>query len=253
MKRIMLIGANGKMGRVIARLAAEREDLCIAVGVDCNTEPYADFPIVAAPSDYDEAVDGIIDFSHPSALSGILDYACEKGIPTVIATTGYDDNGLAAIRKAAEQIPVFFTFNMSLGINLLCDLAARAASVLGDGFDVEIIERHHNQKIDAPSGTAIMLGNAINRALDGEKHYVYDRHAVRQKREKSEIGIHAVRGGTIVGEHEILFAGHDETITLTHRAQSKEVFAAGALSAAAYLTAGRAPGLYEMHHLLEEA
>lgn len=247
----MLFGANGKMGRVIARLAAEREDLKIVVGVDFHTEQYADFPIVTAPQEYDGQVDGIIDFSHPSALDDMLSYACEKKIPTVIATTGYDEAQLAAIRQAAEQIPVFFTFNMSLGINLLSELAARAAVVLGDGFDIEIVERHHNQKIDAPSGTAIMLGNAINDALDGTKEFIYDRHAVRQKREKKEIGMHAIRGGTIVGEHEIVFAGHDETISLTHRAQSKEVFAAGSLSAVAYLTDDRKPGLYQMRDLLE--
>ncbi len=251
MTKLMLCGAGGKMGKAVARLAATREDCEIVVGVDLVSVPDAGFPVVAAPDDYTDTVDAIVDFSHPSALGGILSYAIERHIPVVLATTGYSEEQIAKINEAAAQIPVFFTFNMSLGINLLSDLANRAAQVLGDAFDVEIIEKHHNQKVDAPSGTAIMLGNAVNEAFDGKKHFVYDRHEYRQKRSSDEIGMHSVRGGSIVGEHEILFAGHDETITLTHQAYSKEVFAAGALSAAVFVSKQTEPKLYRMGDLLE--
>ena len=172
-------------------------------------------------------------------------------VALVIGTTGYSKEEIEKINKAAQQIPVFFTFNMSLGINLLTDLAKRAASILGEQFDIEIVEQHHNQKIDAPSGTAIMLANAINEELDNKYTYVYDRHSVRAKRTKTEIGIHAVRGGTIVGTHEIIFAGRDEVITLKHEAHSKQVFAVGSVNPACFL-AGKPAGLYSMNELIKE-
>ncbi len=251
MTNIAICGANGKMGKNIYNCIKEREDCNTVAGVDIFTEQYADFPIVKTPAELPVKPDVIIDFSNPALLDGLLDYCLSTGTPLVIGSTGYSDEQIAQIKKAAGQIPVFFTFNMSLGINLLVNLAKKAAAVLGDQFDIEIVEKHHNQKIDAPSGTAIMLANAINETLDNSKHYVYDRHSRRQKREKSEIGMHAIRGGTIVGEHDVIFAGQDEVITLSHSAASKMVFAEGAVNAAVYLK-DRGPGLYDMQMLVGE-
>lgn len=251
MTNIAICGANGKMGKNIYNCIREREDCKAVAGVDIYTEQYADFPIVDAPDKLPVKPDVIIDFSNPSLLGGLLDYCLSTGTPLVIGSTGYSDEQIAQIKKTSAQIPVFFTFNMSIGINLLVQLAKKAASVLGDRFDIEIVEKHHNQKIDAPSGTAIMLGNAINETLENSKHFVYDRHSRRQKREKSEIGMHAIRGGTIVGEHDVIFAGQDEVITLSHSAASKTVFAEGAVNAAVYLK-DRAPGLYDMQMLVGE-
>ena len=251
MTNIAICGANGKMGKNIYNCIKEREDCNTVAGVDIFTEQYADFPIVKTPAELPVKPDVIIDFSNPALLDGLLDYCLSTGTPLVIGSTGYSDEQIAQIKKAAGQIPVFFTFNMSIGINLLVNLAKKAASILGDQFDIEIVEKHHNQKIDAPSGTAIMLANAINETLDNSKHYVYDRHSRRQKREKSEIGMHAIRGGTIVGEHDVIFAGQDEVITLSHSAASKMVFAEGAVNAAVYLK-DREPGLYDMQMLVGE-
>ena len=200
-------------------------------------------------SDINVKADIIIDFSHTSMLDGLLDYAVKNNIPAVIATTGYDDAQIEKIKQASHKIPVFFTFNMSIGVNLVASLAKKAAAILGDSFDVEIVEMHHNQKIDAPSGTAIMLANAVNSVFGDTLNYEYDRHSVRRKRPKNEIGIHSVRGGTIVGEHEIIVAGHDEVIKLSHSAQSREVFAVGAVRAAKFLY-GKAPGLYDMNSIM---
>ena len=252
MVKIAIAGANGKMGGVIARLAAERTDCKVIAGIDLNTAPNGSFPIVKSPFDLPEKPEVIIDFSHPSALEDLLSYCKMNSVPAVFATTGYTEEQISAIKQAAEQIPVFFTFNMSLGINLLVELGKQAARVLGGQFDVEIVEKHHNLKKDAPSGTAIMLAEAINKELGGKMNYVYDRHSVRKPREANEIGMHSIRGGTIVGEHDIIFAGHDEVITLSHSAGSKEVFAAGAVNAAVCL-AGREKGLYDMSDLLADS
>ncbi len=249
MTNIAICGANGKMGKTIYNCIKEREDCTVVAGIDLYTEQYADFPIVSVPSELEVKPDVIIDFSNPASLDGLLEYCLATGTPIVIASTGYSDEQIQKIRNAAQQIPVFFTFNMSLGINLLVELAKKAASVLGNQFDIEIVEKHHNQKIDAPSGTAIMLANAINETLDNSKHYVYDRHSRRQKREKSEIGMHAIRGGTIVGEHDVIFAGHDEVITLSHSAASKTVFAEGSINAAVFLK-DQPAGLYDMSMLI---
>ena len=197
MTKIAICGACGKMGRFIYDVMSERDDCTVSAGIDKFGEAYADFPVVKEPADLPEKPDVIIDFSHPSALDGLLSYCLSNGTALVIATTGYTEEDTAKIHKASEQIPVFFTFNMTLGINLLANLAKTAAKVLGGQYDIEIIEKHHNQKIDAPSGTAIMLADAINEELDNKYHYVYDRHSVRAKREKTEIGMHSVRGGTI--------------------------------------------------------
>ena len=249
MTKIALTGACGKMGRVIAQLCSERGDCGIIAGIDLAGESYAGFPIYKKIFDMTEKPDVVIDFSHPSALEDLLNYGKMNGVPLVIATTGYTDEQRSAITAAAAQVPVFFTFNMSLGINLLVELSKKAVQVLGGQFDVEIVEKHHNLKKDAPSGTAIMLAEAVSGELPDKMKYVYDRHNVRKPRDREEIGIHSVRGGTIVGEHDIIFAGHDEVITLSHSAQSKEVFAAGAVNAAIFLV-GKQAGLYEMSDLL---
>ena len=252
MVNIAVTGANGKMGKVIARLAESRTDCRIIAGIDIDTAQSAAFPIVASPFDLPEKPDVIIDFSHPSALDTLLSYCTINGVPAVIATTGYTEEQTAKIKQTAAQIPIFFTFNMSLGINLLVELGRKAVNVLGGQFDIEIVEKHHNLKKDAPSGTAIMIAEALNSELGGKMHYVYDRHSVRKPREHDEIGIHSIRGGTIVGEHDIIFAGHDEVITLSHSAASKEVFANGSINAAVFL-ASRESGLYDMSDLLAEA
>lgn len=251
MTNILLCGANGKMGRVIENCISSREDMTVTAGVDIVDKPYGSFSIYKSISDVNEIVDVIIDFSHPTLLNSLLDYAIEKQIPIVLATTGYSDEQIAVIKEAATKVAIFFTFNMSLGVNLLIDLSKRATAVLGGQFDIEIVEKHHNQKIDAPSGTAIMLADAINEAAESCYKYEYDRHSKRQKRTKNEIGIHSVRGGTIVGEHEVIFAGRDETLTISHSAMSKEVFAVGAVNAAAFLNKKPA-GIYAMKDLIAE-
>lgn len=251
MTNIAICGACGKMGRVINDIISNRSDCTVIVGIDKLAQAYADFPVVASPAELKEKPDVIIDFSHPSSLDDLLEYSKTNAVPVVVATTGYTDEQIMKIKKAAESVPVFFTFNMSLGINLLAELAKKAAAVLGDQFDIEIIEKHHNQKIDAPSGTAIMLGDAVNSALDEKRGYVYDRHSVRAKRAKNEIGMHSVRGGTIVGEHEIIFAGRDEVVTLKHEAYSKSVFAVGSVNAAVFIK-DKPAGLYTMNEMLSE-
>lgn len=248
--KILISGASGKMGHAVAAAIAGREDCCVCAGVDIQTAQYGDFPIYPKFSALPERPDVIIDFSNPALLDSLLEYCLVNGVPVVLATTGYNEEQIARIRKASASVPIFFSFNMSLGINLLVQLAKKAVSILGGQFDIEIVEKHHDQKIDAPSGTALMIADAINESLGGNYHYVYDRHSKRQKREKTEIGLHAIRGGTIVGEHDIIFAGHDEVITLSHSAASKEVFAVGAVNAALYLAKQR-PGIYDMNALMK--
>lgn len=249
MKNLILSGCNGHMGRVITRCVNERDDCSIIAGFDINDVAYDVFPVHKAPSDFTGSADAIIDFSHPSALLPLLHFAVERKIPCVISTTGLSENMIAEIHEAAKQIPVFFSANMSIGVNLLCELANTAAAVLGRSFDIEIIEKHHNQKIDAPSGTALMIADSVSQALTEPPRYMYDRHSQRKKRDKNEIGIHSIRGGTIVGEHELLFAGRDEVISLKHTAQSKDVFAEGSINAALFLC-GKEPGLYTMKDLV---
>ncbi len=252
MVKIAITGANGKMGNVIARLVAERDNCTVIAGIDLNDIQNGKFPIVKYPSELPEKPDVIIDFSHPSALDDLLSYCTINNVPLVAATTGYTQEEIAKIKKTAEQIPIFFTFNMALGINLLVELGKRAVNILGGQYDIEIVEKHHNQKKDAPSGTAIMIAEALNGELDNKMKYVYDRHNVRKAREANEIGMHAIRGGTIVGEHDIIFAGHDEVITLSHSAGSKEVFANGSINAAIFLSECE-NGLYDMSDLLKNS
>lgn len=249
MKKIILCGCNGKMGRVIRNCVAGRDDCTIVAGIDLTEDNSAVFPIYRKIGDCEISADVIIDFSHPSLLGDILSYSISRKIPVVLATTGYSAEQVQSIHAASEKTAVFFTFNMSLGVNLLVELAKKATAVLGGQFDIEIIEKHHNQKIDAPSGTAIMLADAINETGGNGYQYVYDRHSVVKKRDAKEIGIHAVRGGTIVGEHEVLFAGRDELLSLKHTAMSKDIFAVGAINAAVYL-AGKQPGMYTMQQML---
>jgi 4-hydroxy-tetrahydrodipicolinate reductase len=250
MLKIILSGCNGKMGRVITDIINKRNDASIVAGVDLDLSQNGPFPVFNNFNDITVDADVIIDFSHPSVLTAMLDFAKAKKLAAVIATTGFSNEQIELINSAAKEIPVFFSFNMSLGINLLAELCRKAATVL-EGFDIEIIEKHHNQKIDAPSGTAILLANEINDELNGKMSYEYDRHSKRQKREATEIGIHAVRGGTIVGEHDVIFAGRDEIITLSHSARSKEVFAVGAVNAAFFLS-GKPAGMYSMKELVAE-
>lgn len=246
MKRILLCGCCGKMGRVITRLVGERDDCLIVAGVDLQEDRETGaFPVYSSVDYVEETVDVIIDFSHPSLLSSLLAYAKEHRVPIVLCTTGYTAEQVEELKEASQQTAVFYSRNMSIGINLLIELSKKAAQVLGSDFDIEIVEEHHNQKIDAPSGTALMIADAIRDSLDSPVSYVYDRHSQRKKREKNEIGIHSIRGGTIVGEHEVIFAGNNEVIRLSHSAQSKEVFASGAVNAALFL-AEKPAGLYDM-------
>lgn len=249
MTDIVISGCCGKMGRVVNDIISHREDVKTVGGIDKIATKYSDFEVVSAPSELSVKPDVIIDFSHPSALDGLLDYAKTNGTALVLASTGYNEAETAKIKSAAEEIAIFFTANMSIGINLLRELAKKAATVLGDQYDIEIIEKHHNQKIDSPSGTALMLADSINEAMDERYTYIYDRHNVRKKRDKSEIGILSLRGGTIVGEHEIVFAGRDEVITLSHSAASKEVFAVGAVNAAVFIK-DKPAGLYSMADMI---
>ncbi len=251
MTDIILSGCCGKMGKVIVSEVAKRNDCRIVAGVDIFSDSSFSFPVYDDFSKVTEKGDVIIDFSNPVVLKAMLTYALATKTPCVICTTGYSAEQVEDIHNASQQIAVFYSRNMSLGINLLIELAKQAEKVLGSAFDVEIVEKHHNQKVDAPSGTALMIADAISQTMEHEPQYVYDRHAYRKKRERNEIGIHAVRGGTIVGEHEVIFAGHDEVLTITHQAQSKEVFAVGSINAGIYLH-GKACGMYDMSDMLQE-
>ena len=250
MLKIALSGCNGRMGRVTTEICAEREQTIIVAGFDRNTEKRADYPVYADPFEFTGACDVLIDFSNADALSQLLKYCRKTKTPLVACTTGYSEEQVTQIEQAAQEIPILRSGNMSLGINLMMDLLRRCAQVLGDKYDVEIIEKHHNQKLDAPSGTALMLADAVSQALPYEAHYVYDRHERRAKRDPHEIGLHAVRGGTIVGEHEAIFAGRNETIEIRHVAQSRDLFASGALEAAGFLASCKEPGLYNMSHVI---
>ena len=250
MTRIVLTGACGKMGKVIQSVVEARNDCEIVAGIDVINDNSVPFPIYDSLRSVTQEADVVIDFSNPSLLDELLRFGCKHQTPLVIATTGFDECQKKLISDASKICPIFFTYNMSIGINLLANLAKKAVAVLGNDFDIEIIEQHHNQKIDAPSGTALMLADAISEEFDNPMKYEYDRHSKREKRTKSEIGIHSIRGGTIVGEHSILFAGRDENITLSHSARSKEVFAVGAVNAAVFMK-DKTPGMYDMGELVK--
>ena len=251
--KIVISGCSGYMGRVLTQIAESDADIEVVAGFDpVETDPPPAYPIFIFPHVFIGDVDVIIDFSTSDALDELLPYAVSRKIPLVLCTTGYSPEQLAAIDEASSDIPIFRSGNMSLGINLLIDLIKRACAVLGDSYDVEIIERHHKRKIDAPSGTALMLAEAAASSLPHDAEYVYERESKREPRQKHEIGISALRGGTIVGEHEIIFAGLDEVIELKHTAASREVFAVGAIRAAKFMANIKKPGLYSMEDVISK-
>lgn len=246
MLKILLSGACGRMGHQVAALA-EEEDAAIIAGVDVRAEAWDQFPVYPSFSLVREEAQVIVDFSRPEGLPALLSYATEHHLPVVLAATGYNEQDLAAIGKAAEMIPIFRSANLSLGVYVLKTLARQAAQLLPD-FDIEIIERHHNQKIDAPSGTALMLYDAVS---GPDSQPVFGRNGRTQKREKKEIGLHAIRGGTVPGEHEVGFYGPSEVVLLSHSAQDRSIFARGALRAARFI-AGQTPGEYDMDALAQD-
>ncbi len=252
MTNIIIQGIAGRMGRAVYELVRQREDCRVAAGVD-RADPGLPIPVAARLEELAIRGDVLIDFSSPEATRAALRYCRGALLPCVICTTGLTAEDQALVFEAAKTIPVFQSANMSLGVNLLAELAQKAARLLGPSYDVEIIEKHHRNKLDAPSGTALMLLNAMQKAAETPYDpVVYGRHAARQKRGAREIGIHAVRGGSIVGEHEVLFCGPDEVIALSHSAGSRSVFANGAINAALFLanSINKAPGLYSMKDLV---
>ena len=250
MTNIILCGCSGRMGEAISRLASTQNDVRIVAGVDVNNSSASDYPVYQSITEFPGKADVIIDFSHHRALPSLIEYAKLTSTPLIVCTTGHTEDELAIMKDASNEIAIFRSGNMSIGINLLAELCKKAASILGESFDVEIIEKHHNQKLDAPSGTALMLADAASEARQSSE-YVYDRHTERRPRSSDEIGIHSVRGGTIVGEHEVIFAGKDEVITISHSAASREIFAAGALRAATFMKDKKA-GLYDMSALIAQ-
>lgn len=246
MVRIIMHGCNGKMGQVITGLVADDPNAQIVAGIDIADNRDNGYPVFTDIKKCDVAADVIVDFAAAAAVDALLDYSVEKQIPVVLCTTGLSDEQLAKVKECSARVAILKSANMSLGINTLMKLLKDAANVFAPaGYDIEIVEKHHNQKVDAPSGTAIALADSINEARGGEYEYVYDRSQVRKKRDKKELGISAVRGGTIVGEHEVIFAGIDEVIEFKHTAYSKSVFAKGAVEAAKFL-AGKPAGMYDM-------
>lgn len=250
MTKLILSGCCGSMGKVVTSCAAADPDCKIVAGVDLKAHADTSYPISSSFDQITEQADALIDFSNPSLLSSLLSFGIKHQLPLVLCTTGYSDKQKEEMRKASETIPIFNSGNMSLGVNLLIELSKLAAKALGSSFDIEIVEMHHNRKLDAPSGTALMIADGISDALGRNMNYVYDRHTQRKPRETNEIGIHSLRGGTVVGEHEVVFAGPQETVTLSHSAQSRDIFANGALHAAKFIV-GQANGLYSMSDLLK--
>ncbi|MGL5346012.1 MAG: 4-hydroxy-tetrahydrodipicolinate reductase [Peptostreptococcaceae bacterium] len=247
MLKVIVNGCLGKMGKVLTRCVLEDNELELICGSSFNPTETTDYKIYSKMVDIKETADVIIDFSHHSSLDDVLSYALDTKTPLVIATTGYNNDELNKIKEASKIIPIFLSFNMSLGVNVLLKLVKEATKALGN-FDIEVIEKHHNKKVDAPSGTAVMIANAIKEVLPTIE-YNYGRYGREAKRTDNEIGIHAVRGGTIVGEHNVIYAGHDEVVELKHTAQSKDIFAKGAITAAKYLV-NQEPGYYNMDNML---
>ena len=251
MVRAIMHGCNGKMGQVITGLVRDDEQIEIVAGVDAYLGIENTYPTFKTLAECDVEADVVIDFSNASAVNALLDECVARKLPVVLCTTGLSEEQLAKVDKASESTAVLRSANMSLGINLLMKLLKEAAKVLSPaGFDIELVEKHHNQKVDAPSGTAIALADSINEALDEKYTYNYDRSKERKKREKNEIGIVAVRGGTIVGQHDVIFAGADEVIEFQHTAYSKAVFGKGAVEAATFL-AGKPAGHYDMSDVIQ--
>lgn len=250
MVKIMMHGCNGVMGQVISKIVEETEGAVMACGVDRVDDGHNDYPVFTDINACDVEVDAIIDFSAAPAVDGLLDFAVERQIPVVLCTTGLSDEQLERVHEASKKTAVLRSANMSLGVNTLFKVLKSMTKLLADaGFDIDIVEKHHRRKLDAPSGTAIALAEAVNEPLNNEYEFVYDRSQRREQRPKKEIGISAVRGGTIVGEHEIIFAGQDEVIELKHTAYSRAIFGKGAVSAALYL-AEKEAGMYDMSDVI---
>lgn len=251
MKKVIISGCCGAMGQAVVDILEKTDDFLTVAGFDIFDNGKCPFTVYSSIIDIPLSADVIIDFSNPAALRDLLGFAVNKRIPVVLATTGHSTEQLIEIENAAKYIPIFRSANMSLGINIIIDLVKKAAKTLGDSFDIEIVEKHHNKKVDAPSGTALMIADEIKSVLDFDANYVYDRHSERKGRDKNEIGLHSVRGGTIVGEHDVIFAGDDEVITISHSAQSKKIFARGAIKAASFIV-GKKAGIYTMKDLIAE-
>lgn len=253
MIKILMHGCNGAMGRVIAQLAEKDAGVEITAGIDVNGQQLFSYPVFPSLADCTKEADVIIDFSSAVAVDILLDYSMAKNIPVVVCTTGLSQVQTDKIQETSQKTAVLRSANMSVGVNLLLKMVREAAATLAAAdFDIEIIEKHHNQKVDAPSGTALALADSMNEALGNTFHYQYDRTLERSKRDKKEIGIQSVRGGSIVGEHDVIFAGTDEVITFSHTAYSKAIFAKGALEAAKFL-AGKPKGLYSMADVIDAA
>ena len=249
MINILLCGANGKMGNAVKSVVAQQGEVVrIAAGFDVMDTSSVDFPVYDSLTKVSEKIDCIIDFSHVSMTDEILDYAKNNKIPAVICTTGLSKDQLSKMEFYSNETPIFFSANMSIGVNLLIDLVCKASKLLEDNFDIEIVEKHHNQKLDAPSGTALAIADAIADTVAYDPKYTFDRHSVRKKRDREEIGLHAVRGGNIVGEHTVIFAGTDEVIELKHQATSKTVFAVRA----AIFMKDKPAGMYNMTDLVKQ-
>ncbi|MEY8234674.1 4-hydroxy-tetrahydrodipicolinate reductase [Lachnospiraceae bacterium 66-29] len=250
MIKMIMHGCNGKMGQVITNICKEDPEIEIVAGIDPYSGVQNEYPVFANVADCELKADVVVDFAAAPAIDALLDYCVTHKLPVVLCTTGLSEEQLARVEAVSREIPVLKSANMSLGINMLLDLLQKAANILAPaGFDMEIVEKHHNQKVDAPSGTALALADSINEALENAYAYQYDRTQERKKREKYEIGIQAVRGGSIVGEHEVIFAGMDEVIEFKHTAYSKAIFGKGAVEAAKFL-AGRCAGRYEMSDVI---
>lgn len=250
MTNVIMHGCNGKMGQTIARLIASDEEVELVAGVDAFDEGKNPFPVFRSINDCTVKADVIIDFSAAPAVDGLLDYCVKEQVPCVLCTTGLSAQQIEKVEAASKKVAILKSANMSLGINMLLKLLKEATAVLEPaGFDIEIVEKHHKLKVDAPSGTALALGDSINEVLDNEYEYVYDRSQRREKRPKKEIGFSAVRGGTIVGDHDVIFAGEDEVVTFSHTAYSKAVFGKGAIQAAKFLK-DKPAGLYDMSNVI---
>ena len=250
MVKMIMHGCNGKMGQVITKIVKEDANAEIVAGIDKYMGIPNDYPVFESIDKCNVEADVVIDFSNAAAVDGLLEYCVEKQVPVVLCTTGLSEEQLGKVQEASKKVAVLKSANMSLGVNMLLKLLQEATKILAPaGFDIEIVERHHNQKVDAPSGTALAMADSINAAMNDEYTYTYDRSQVRQKRDKKEIGISAVRGGTIVGEHEVIYAGEDEVIEFKHTAHSKAVFAKGAVEAGKFLK-GKGAGLYSMQDVI---
>ena len=250
MTKMIMHGCNGRMGHVIIDLVKEDKDIEVVAGVDAYGESSYDFPVFKSLEECNVAADVIVDFSNASAAEGLLAYCEKTSTPVVLCSTGLSEDQLLKVKETSKKVAVLKSANMSVGVNALMKVLKEVSPLFAAaGFDIEIVEKHHNQKLDAPSGTAIALADSINDSLGNEYEYVYDRSTRREKRPEKEIGISSVRGGTIVGDHDVIFAGHDEVVTLSHRAYSRAIFGKGAIEAAKFL-AGKPAGMYDMRDVL---